>query len=353
MKALAFGTQQICTRLLRTLRTVFSSFVVSLGLLALSLCMSMTVSAQTPTVLRVNQNAPASSLNNGSSWANAFTNLQAAIAAAQPSAQNPVQIWIARGTYYPTSGTDRTASFHLKSNLILEGGFNGTETNDNQSSVFFNPTVLSGDIGRPQRNKLDANNIVLASVPFDPNDPGAQDNCYNVVTGNNVVGVVLDNLYITGGYANAGNSVVSQATLEGMSLPIGPTVQDTSFPAPSVMPLDSRVAGGGLCFVEPDGVLKFAIALTINNCVFENNGARGYGGAIACKWAAVRTGGVVIQNNYAGEEGGAFWAMNCVAEFEAVSFETNKCAGAGGALVYRSCPSTYNTDLGNAFTPFQ
>lgn len=301
----------------------------------------------------VNQNAPASSRNNGTSWANAFTNLQDAINAVNPTPETNVELWIATGTYYP--GTNQTASFHLKSFLILEGGFAGNESTDANLSPFLNPTVLSGDIGRPMANHLDANNIVLASVPFNPNDPGAQDNCYNVVTANNVVGAVMADLYITGGYANASSSVVSQETLEGMSIPVGPLTQDTNFVATSVAPLDSRVAGGGLFFTEPAGAIQYGygFALALNDCVFENNGARGYGGAVACTWAGILTGGVIFQNNYAGEEGGAYWGLNSESDFESCDFETNTCAGAGGALVYRSLPTPYTVNLTNIFSPYQ
>src|SRR5579883_2360807 len=98
MKAIAFRMQHVCTRLLRTV-------VLGIGVGALSLFGTLTAMAQSYTILRVNQSAPANSLNDGSSWANAFTNLQSAIAAAQPTAAQPVEIWIARGTYYPTNGT--------------------------------------------------------------------------------------------------------------------------------------------------------------------------------------------------------------------------------------------------------
>src|SRR3954454_19578097 len=44
------------------------------------------------TVLFVNQNAAANSLRNGSSWANAYTDLSVAISNAHPTASSPVEI---------------------------------------------------------------------------------------------------------------------------------------------------------------------------------------------------------------------------------------------------------------------
>src|SRR5262245_18575538 len=66
-------------------------------------------------VIFVNGNAPLSSRHDGTSWANAYTDLSVAISNANPTASSPVEIWIANGTYKPTSGTNRYATFSLKS----------------------------------------------------------------------------------------------------------------------------------------------------------------------------------------------------------------------------------------------
>ncbi len=58
-------------------------------------------------------NAAASGANNGTSWQNAYPDLQAALAAATAGQQ----IWVAAGTYKPTAGTDRAISFKLKAGV--------------------------------------------------------------------------------------------------------------------------------------------------------------------------------------------------------------------------------------------
>ncbi|MCB0611598.1 MAG: hypothetical protein KDD12_28005, partial [Lewinella sp.] len=64
-------------------------------------------------VIYVNQ--AATGVNTGESWENAFLDLQSALATAQPLDE----IWIAKGTYKPTSGTDRSATFFVSNGVRL------------------------------------------------------------------------------------------------------------------------------------------------------------------------------------------------------------------------------------------
>ena len=87
--------------------------------------------------------------NNGTSWQNAYLSLQDALEEAEVGNE----IWVAEGTYYPDEGAsqtpdDRNSSFHLKSGVVVYGGFNGTETMVSQRNHLpeTNGTILSGDI---------------------------------------------------------------------------------------------------------------------------------------------------------------------------------------------------------------
>ena len=117
-------------------------------LMALATCCISAVNAQT--TLYVKPDASSNAWNGMSEMV--YTNLQDAIDAAQAGDQ----IWVAAGTYVPTSnfpnGTDnRCKSFVLKSGVAIYGSFAGTETDLSQRETedlpfyFTNPTVLSGD----------------------------------------------------------------------------------------------------------------------------------------------------------------------------------------------------------------
>jgi archaellin len=95
-------------------------------------------------------NHAATGANDGTSWADAYTNLQSALTElADPRTGGPGNIWIAQGTYKPTTGTDVDATFALSANVLLLGGFVGNETIVSQRNWRDHPTILSGELGAP------------------------------------------------------------------------------------------------------------------------------------------------------------------------------------------------------------
>jgi L-ascorbate metabolism protein UlaG (beta-lactamase superfamily) len=117
----------------------------------------------------------ATGANDGTSWENAYTFLQEALADAN-SAEKPVEIRVAQGIYKPDMGAnqtpgDREATFKLINGVTIKGGYAGVgELDPNARDIELYKTILSGDL---DGNDSDDNN------PFDAT---RDENCYHVLT---------------------------------------------------------------------------------------------------------------------------------------------------------------------------
>lgn len=93
----------------------------------------------------------AAGLNNGTSWANAYTSFQSAL----DVAVSGDEIWIAAGTYKPSfdygvGGGIRDYHFRMINGVTIYGGFAGTESAVSERTDFSrggaNETIFSGDV---------------------------------------------------------------------------------------------------------------------------------------------------------------------------------------------------------------
>ena len=103
----------------------------TLTFLGLSFFLSASLYAQT--ILHVDADST-SATPDGTSWTDAFTSLQDALA----SASSVDQIWVAEGTYYPDEGmgqidNDRTSTFQL---------LNGSTTTQTLNLLTSDPTLF-------------------------------------------------------------------------------------------------------------------------------------------------------------------------------------------------------------------
>ena len=84
--------------------------------------------------------------NNGTSWNDAFVNLDSALSKTLKG-----EIWIAAGIYKPSVDINtpfkKYKAFNIDKKIALYGGFSGIENNISQRDFDKNVTVLSGDIG--------------------------------------------------------------------------------------------------------------------------------------------------------------------------------------------------------------
>jgi hypothetical protein len=175
---------------------------------------------------RVYVDAYATGEGNGSSWENAFTDLQAALFAAQPGDQ----VWVALGIYKPTDGYNREISFQLKGGVQLYGGFSGVETHLEQRNWERFKTTLSGNIGLTNDDK---------------------DNSYTI-------------LFI--------EKSDRETAVDGFTF-IGGRADNSD---PFVSPYSNEKSGGAI-YIMAEGS---ATHPTVRNCNFENNYAREFGGAV-------------------------------------------------------------------------
>ena len=96
--------------------------------------------APAQTVIYVDPDATGT--QSGDSWANAYVDLQDALA----FESGPGEIWVKQGIYEPSDGLSTGAAFTLVDGLDLYGGFNGLETSRSQRDPERYPTILSGDL---------------------------------------------------------------------------------------------------------------------------------------------------------------------------------------------------------------
>ena len=112
-----------------------------LGLCAVMLMGAFSGPARAQAVTYVD--ASALGANDGSSWGDAFVDLQAGLSTAGAGDQ----LWVAAGSYTPAPpGGPSSATFAIPSGVEVYGGFAGGETALSQRDPAANPTVLSGDL---------------------------------------------------------------------------------------------------------------------------------------------------------------------------------------------------------------
>lgn len=253
----------------------------------------------------------ASGDNNGTSWRNAFNDLQDALNIVQEGCE----IWVAAGTYLPSVSPFKTLeeydqyvelrkeminifkqnggctseitsisetneenvtnllSFKVNNGVKLYGGFEGWETELSERDWVEHVTILSGNIGDP--------NIYL-------------DNCTHVV-------------YAFG--------VTEVATIDGF------VIQD-----------------GNASYGQGGGVYSMISSLDINNCTIINNHETG----IYAQSRNINLNNCIFRENSTSWRGAAFHSNNCIVNISGCSFINNDAltqgqSGGAVAIEYSEC----------------
>lgn len=306
---------------------------------------------------------------NGTSWANALTDLQPAIDQAI-NCVTITEIRVATGTYLPTenpngsvtTATNRNNAFHLDKDIIIKGSYNpSTDTQD-----YNNPSILSGDFSGD-----DIINGSGATLSISNNT----ENAYHVfITTGLSNTTVIDGFTIQDGNANESGSISysSESFTKSrgggiFNLKSSPTITNGTFlgnfaqnhgggmynfnlSSPIINNVTfsnniTNIAGAGMCSISADldeGVdLSTASSPTITNSQFSGNLASQRGGGIynVSSLASIRNSS--FSDNSSSKGGGIYSLNSSSITVENVLF-TNNIANFGGGMNNEDSSPTVN-----------
>ena len=308
------------TRRMICARSILAICVAATAIGTIITTSGMATMRRIPQVFFVDEDATAGA-NDGTSWTDAYLDLQDALDDGELGSGD--DIWVAEGTYYPTSGTVQTISFVLKNGIEVYGGFDATETSRSQRDPDTNVTTLSGDI--------------------DATNGTSSDDSQHVVTASrNTAATVLDGFTITSGYADGpptfldwhgggilikscSNFTIADCTFDfnhadnsGGAVAVwltsnGPSSSATTISDCEFTDNDSDDTGGALRFANQQGTGAHNITIEDSNFtdneIPTNDGGAENGGAVAITGANLLTiDNCVFTDNFAHDYAGALYA---------------------------------------------
>jgi uncharacterized repeat protein (TIGR01451 family) len=230
----------------------------------------------------------------GLSWADAYTNLQAALTVANPGDE----IWVAEGVYTPTNVAGQFATFYLESGVALYGGFDGSETGREERDWEANETILSGDLG--------------------------SENAFHVVTASGTdATTVLDGFTITGGWAS-----VSGGGLHGEG---GGMLNNNGSPT-----LTNVTFSGNRASDSGGGMYNSGGSPMLTNVTFSGNRATDSGGGMLNNNGNPTLYNVTFSSNHVDgyPGGGGMYAGSGNPTLINVTFSANSCGDNDGGGIY-------------------
>ena len=283
--------------------------------------------------------------DDGSSWDDAYTDLQPALAAAS----SRDEIWVAAGTYKPTSGTDRYASFQMVNGVEIYGGFDpgagATKFRDRDWVTY--ATILSGDIGT-EGDRSDNSYHVFYHPDGTNLDRSAILDGFTI-SGGNADGGTWPHWDGGGMYNDASSPSLTNCTFEGNSSTAGgggmsnwtsssPLLTNCTFEGNW-----SNLSGGGMFSDHSSPVLI--------NCTFSGNWAEDSGGGMLNTWESpAELINCTFEGNSANENGGGVFNYASSPTLADCTFEGNSTDNKGGGVYnYSASPMLTNCAfLGNS-----
>ncbi len=296
-----------------------------------------------------------SGTKDGTSWANAFEGMQAALNVAVSGDQ----VWVVKGTYKPSydyglGGGSRYYHFRMINGVAIYGGFTGTETDISQRTHFglseANETILSADIGA---------------------EGDISDNCYHVFYHPEGMMIenattALDGFTFTGGNADGssfhayGGAImngswclykISNCTFTSNSGRYGAAIYNHNYSSPIISNClffsNSAASNSGAIYNYLNS------SPTISNCTFLSNSAQAGAGALgANRYASPTVINCIFISNSAVNVGGALGiSFNSSPVFTNCTFSSNSSSLGGGVyvdnsfLTFNNCVIWGNTSL--------
>lgn len=274
--------------------------ILLFNLFFMTLCLGPLTAQETYYV----DSAAVAGLNNGSSWEDAYTDLQDALAASEEGDE----IWVAEGTYFP--GDNPEATFLINTNITLLGGFpaGGGDGTIEERDPTAHETILSGDL-----NGDDVD---------DDFDNFKSDNVMTVVeVANNITNATeIDGFKIRNGYSN-GNSWPNEdgAAIHSEGTPV---IRNCFFTQNY-----AKNQGGAILHNTAS-----AESIVIESCVFEKN-TSAFGGAIYVYYSDYQIVDCRFSENIAvPNAGGGMLANGASGTISNCLFEDNMSGRNGGGI---------------------
>ena len=251
----------------------------------------------------------ANGAGDGTSWVNAYTSL----ADAMTASQRGDTLWVKEGLYLaPNKTTVSDTSFYMPHDLVILGGFDGTETSptdrDPEKYSTFSGDQNQDDIDRNfAQNKADNNLHVFYVPPF--------------ITGSSI----LNQITFSGGFTQDENGSGDNRRGGGVLCYGAPTFANCVFSN------NYGYFGGGL---YPRG--GDANEIQILGCTFENNFG-GFGAGLYINSPTSTILGNIFTNNVVTTRGGALYNNTTGGSLIAANaFQNNEAQTSRGGALYNS-----------------
>ena len=241
--------------------------------------------------------------NNGTSWINAYTHLETALAAATDGDK----IWVATGTYLPNTAGSQTTPYSVNNtDLKIYGGFAGTETQLSDRVLGANETIFSGD--------FDNDDVFVSDHFVNSYYHGTKtDNSYNIIKitalGDNLLldGVTISNAHNTTN--TTGGAIIKEKTVSKLILK-NCTIKNNI----------AKVGGSGiLAEFDLNNTSGTRGELVIENCIFKNNMSRYASGIYSYARAStnvdMKVENTLFDNNISGNLSGALSGLSGAASW--------------------------------------